>query len=106
MSALGEVEIKTGDDLSGMKDLVLIHPWIGPILDQEYSHGAGAFDEITRALRLVARLRQPFGGLLLEPVARARYRRVAADCLIMVQVREETSLTELIEGIRTTIDIQ
>ena len=105
-SALGEVEIKTGDDLSGMKDLLLIHPWIGPILDQEYSHGAGAFDEITRALRLIARLRQPFGGLLLEPVARARYRRVAADCLIMVQVREETPLTELIGGIRTTIDIQ
>ena len=106
MSALGEVEVKTRDDLSGMKDLLLIHPWIGPILDQEYSHGVGAFDEITRALRLIARLRQPFGALLLEPVGRARYRRVAADCLIMVQVREETSLTELIGGIRTTIDIQ
>ena len=106
MSALGEVEIKTRDDLSGVKDLLLIHPWIGPILDQEYSHGAGAFDEITCALRLIARLRQPFGALLLKPVGRARYRRVAADCLIMVRVREETPLTELIEGIRTTIDIQ
>ena len=106
MSAFGEVEIKTRDDLSEMEDLLLIHPWIGPILDQEYSHGAGALDEITRALRLTARLRQPFGALLLEPVGRARYRRVAADCLIMVQVREETSLTELIGGIRTTIDIQ
>ena len=106
VSALGEVEIKTGDDLSGMKNLVLIHPWIGPILDQEYSHGAGAFDEMTRALRLIARLRQPFGALLLEPVARARYRRIATDCLIMVQVREETSLTELIRSIRITIDIQ
>ena len=105
-SGLGEVEIQTRGELSRMKDLLLIHPWIGPILDQEYSHGTGAFDEMTCALRLIARLRQPFSALLLKPVARARYRRVAADCLIMVQVCEETSLTELIEGIRTTIDIQ
>ena len=106
MSALGEVEIKTRDNLAKMKDLLLIHPWIVPILDQEYSHGAGAFDEITRALRLIARLRQPFGALLLEPVVRARYRHVASDCLIMVQAREETSLTESIGGICATIDIQ
>ena len=103
-SALGEVEIKTRGDLSGMNGL-LIHPWIGPILDQEFLHGASELDETTRALRLVARLRQSFGALWLQPVARARYRRVAADCLIMVQVLEEASLTELIDGI-TTVDIQ
>ena len=102
--ALGEVEIKTGDDLSEMKDLLLIHPWIVPILDQEYFHAA-TFDRTTRTLRLIARLRQSFGALLLQPVGRARYRRIAADCLIMAQVREETSLTELIDGI-TTVDIQ
>ena len=104
--ALGEVEIKTVDDLSGTKDLVLVHPWISPLLDQEFSQGAAALDQTTRALRLVARLRQPFGALLLAPVSRTRYRRVAADCLIMAQVQEETSLTELIDGIRSTIDIQ
>ena len=104
-SALGEVEIKTRDDLSGMKDLLLIHPWIGPLLDQEFSDGASALDDTSRALRLLARLRQPFGALLLDPVSRARYRRVAADSLILVQVHEETTLTELMEGIRM-VDIQ
>ena len=105
-SALGEVEIKTKDDLSGTIDLLFIHPWISPILDQEFSRGAATPDQTTRALRLIARLRQPFGALLLEPVSRTRYRRVAADCLIMAQVREETSLTELIDGVRVTVDIQ
>ena len=104
-SALGEVEIKTRDDLSGMKGLLLTHPWINSILNQESSYDSTALDRMTRALRLIARLRQPFGALLLETVARARYRRVAADCLIMAQIREETSLTELIDGI-TTVDIQ
>ena len=104
-SALGEVEIKTADDLSGMKDLVLIHPWISSLFDQEFSRGVAALHNTMRALRLVARLRQPFGALLLAPLSRVQYRRVATDSLIMVQVREETSLTELTEGIRT-VDIQ
>ena len=104
-SVLGEVEIKTRDDLSRMKGLLLIHPWISSILNQEFSYGSVVLDRTTRALRLIARLRQPFGALLLEMVAHARYRRVAADCLIMAQVREETSLTELIDGI-TMVDIQ
>ena len=104
-STLGEVEIKTKDSLSRTKDLLLIHPWISSILNQEFSYGSAALDRTTRALRLIARLRQPFGALLLETVGHARYRRIAADCLIMAQVREETSLTELIDGI-TTVDIQ
>ena len=104
-SALGEVEIKTRDDLSRMKGLLLTHPWISSILNQEFSYGSAVLDRATRALRLIARLRQPFGALLLETVAHARYRRVATDCLIMAQVREETSLTELIDGI-TMVDIQ
>ena len=104
-SALGEVEIKTRDDLSRMKGPLLIHPWISSILNQEFLYDSVELDRTTRALRLIARLRQPFGALLLETVAHARYRRVAADCLIMAQVREEASLTELIDGI-TTVDIQ
>ena len=102
---LGDVEIKTTDDLSGMDDLLLIHPWIGPLIDQDFSRGAPLFDHATCALRLVVRLRKPFGALLLAPVAREQYKRVATDSLIMVRVGEETSLAELINGIRT-VDIR
>ncbi|KAI9571003.1 hypothetical protein HD554DRAFT_235697 [Boletus coccyginus] len=34
---LGDVEIKTTADLSGMERLLLIHPWISPLLDQDFS---------------------------------------------------------------------
>ena len=102
---VGDVEIKTMDDLSGMEGLLLIHPWISPLLDQDFSCGAARFDLTTRALRLVVSLRQPFGALLLAPLARVQYRRVATDSLIVVRVREEASLTELMDGIRT-VDIQ
>ena len=102
---LGDVEIKTTDDLSGMEGLLLIHPWIGPLLDQDFSCGEPRFDLATRALRLLVWLRQPFGALLLAPLARVQYKRVATDSLIMVRVREETSMTELMDGIRT-VDIQ
>ena len=102
---LGDVEIKTEDDLSGMEGLLLIHPWISPLLDRDFSGCATRFDLSTRALRLVARLRQPFGALLLARLARVQYRRVATDSLIMVRIREETLLTELVDGIRR-IDIQ
>ncbi|KAI9455067.1 hypothetical protein HD554DRAFT_298454 [Boletus coccyginus] len=98
---LGDVEFKTTDRLSGMESLLLIHPWISPLLDQDFLRGVAQFDLATRALRLVARLRQPFGALLLATQARERYRRVATDSLIMVRVRKETSLTELMDGIRT-----
>ena len=104
-SVLGDVEIKTTDDLTGMKDLCLVHPWIRPLLDQEFSDGASILDKTTQALRFVARLRQPFGALLLESLSRIEYRRVAVDSLTIAQVREEASLTELMEGIRM-IDIQ
>ena len=105
-SVLGEVEIKTRDNLSQLDDLLLMHPWISPLLDQEFSHRATVFDRTTRGLRLIARLRQPFGALLLAPVSRTWYRRVAADCLIMARVHEEASLSELVDGICTTVDIQ
>ena len=49
-SAPGEVEIKTVDDLLGMKDLVLVHPWIRPVLDQEFSHGAATLNQMTHSL--------------------------------------------------------
>ncbi|KAI9572541.1 hypothetical protein HD554DRAFT_2036106 [Boletus coccyginus] len=98
---LGDVEFKTMDKLSGMESLLLIHPWISPLLDQDFSRGVAQFDLATRALWLVARLRQPFGALLLATLAREQYERVATDSLIMVRVREETPLTEFMDGIRT-----
>ena len=94
---LGDVEIKTMADVSGMERLLLIHPWISPLLDRDFSRGGVAqFDLATRALRLVVRLRQPFGALLLATLAREQYKWVATDSLIMVRVRE-TSLTELMD---------
>ncbi|KAF8548009.1 hypothetical protein OG21DRAFT_1516754 [Imleria badia] len=110
-SALGDVEIQTRDPLLEMQGLLLVFPWISPLLDQAFSHGSGSGssvsgqDETERALRLVVGLRQPFGALLLAPLSRVQYRRVSTDSLIVVRVREGTELTELIEGVRT-IDVQ
>ncbi|KAG9318932.1 hypothetical protein JVU11DRAFT_1046 [Chiua virens] len=100
-SALMELTIKTLDDLTGMKDLCLVNPWIRPLLDQEFSKDTGALDKATQALRLVARLRQTFGALLFIPISRVEHRRVAADALIMVQLRKNISLTALMDNIRT-----
>ena len=104
-SMLGDIEFETVENLTGMTDLYLVHPWIRPILDQEFSHGAAALDRITQALRLVVRVRQPFGALLFRALSRVEYRRVATDSLIMAQVREEAPLTDLISNIRT-IEVQ
>ena len=104
-SVFGDVEIKTKDNLTGMKDLCLVHPWIRPLLDQEFLDGAAVLGKTTQALRFVARLMQPFGALLFKPLSRVEHRRVVADSLIIAQVREEASLTELMDGIRM-IDIQ
>ena len=104
-STFGDIEIKTVENLIGMKHLYLVHPWIRPLLDQEFSHGSAALDITTQALRFVARLRQPFGALLFEALSRVEYRRVAADSLTMVQIREEAPLTDLIDNIRT-IEVQ
>ena len=58
----------------------------------------------TRALRLLARLRQPFGALLLTPTRQhiQEYRRVASGGLITVQVEVITSVTldNLINSVR------
>ena len=102
---MGDVEIKTREDLSGLEGGLLIHPWIGPLLDEDFSRGKPLFNLTIRALRLVVRLKQPFGALLLALLGRTQYRRVATDSLIMVQVREEMSLGDLMDGIRT-VDIQ
>ena len=62
-------------------------------------------DKRMRALQVIARLRQPFGALLLTPHLGnvAAYRRVAAESLITVQVEEITPviLNKLVDSVRT-----
>ena len=61
-------------------------------------------DREMRALRLVARLRQPFGALLFSLASTRRraveYRRVAADNMITAQIQENVSLSDLLENVR------
>ena len=58
----------------------------------------------TRILQFIARLKQPFGALLLTPTRRNvdEYRRVAAESLITVQVEDLTPaiLDKLVQGVR------
>ena len=62
-------------------------------------------DRETRARRLVARLRQPFGALLVTLAAtnlRAMdYRRVAANSLITVRFQENVLLGDILGNVRT-----
>ncbi|KAF8547486.1 hypothetical protein OG21DRAFT_1450227 [Imleria badia] len=63
-----------------------------------------SMDRETRARRLVAHLRQPFGALLVTLVSaggRADYKRVAADSLITVQFQENVSLVDILDNVRT-----
>ena len=59
-------------------------------------------DRRTQALQLLVRLRQPFGALLFTPTRQniEEYRRVAAESLITVQVREDTPLDVLTSNAR------
>ena len=65
-------------------------------------------DRETRARRLAARLRQPFGALLVTLASTGRravdYRRVAADSMITVRFQENVSLADLLDNVRT-IDV-
>ncbi|KAF8555908.1 hypothetical protein OG21DRAFT_783260 [Imleria badia] len=58
-------------------------------------------DKEMRALRLIARLRQPFGALLLTPNLGNAYSRVAAESLITVQVEgiTPTILNKLVDSV-------
>jgi hypothetical protein len=89
-TAVGGVEIRTGEDLSRFGSLYLVHPWIDLLLDRQpvgsvaetipeantddrsssidelplfpYPSGIASATPQTRAAWLVARLGQPFGG--------------------------------------------
>lgn len=121
-TALGNVEIMVREDLSGT-NLILVHPWISSLLDRECPEsslfvGGELISPVTdeddddteatlrykqtRALRLIARLRQPFGALLLARNSnRVEYRRVAADSKITAQVQKNVNLTLLSKDVRT-----
>ncbi|KAN0101238.1 hypothetical protein V8E55_001222 [Tylopilus felleus] len=111
---LGIVEITTEDDLSRFDPLYLVHPWIDFLLDrqpvggiietipgentQDQSSSIGELppsslpDIRIRALQMIARLKQPFGALLLaeDPGKVAAYRRVAPETLITAMLEEVT----------------
>ncbi|KAF8127259.1 hypothetical protein EV363DRAFT_1173013 [Boletus edulis] len=61
-------------------------------------------DRQTQARRLVSRLRQPFGALLLTMSSMGGravdYKRVAADSLIIVQLQENVSLADILDNVR------
>jgi hypothetical protein len=141
-SALGEVEIRTSDDLAGLTNLVLVHPWLQSLFDPVLPHEdmiaddvesfsvhvtwdseppvpgrnsgrislppvvqslqlPSPLDKTTRALRLFARLRQPFGALLLAPHSSREYKRVATDNPIVVRIRKAVSPHYIMDKIRT-----
>jgi len=102
---LGEVRIETKDNSLGTQRLVLVHPWISLLLDEDFSGDDPLFDLDVRALRTLVRLRQPFGALLLASQKRGQYKRVATDSFIRVQIRSETSSNELMTSIGT-VEVQ
>ncbi|KAF8435992.1 hypothetical protein L210DRAFT_3648270 [Boletus edulis BED1] len=156
-TAFGMVEVRTRHDLSRMRSLFLVQPWLDTLLEHEDTRG-GAFvedgvvlqpsgnsddeeisdeevgyeeidndsspppgtlplpslveiepvDRETGARRLAARLRQPFGALLLQQAQTGRrameYRRVAADCLITVRFQECVSLADILDNV-CTLDV-
>ncbi|KAF8129771.1 hypothetical protein EV363DRAFT_1336453 [Boletus edulis] len=154
----GVLEVRTKHDLSRMKPIYLVHPWLDTLLQHENMMHSTAFmeedvvpppspdtddggssgDEIdneevdddsasldelpslpspveiismdregreTRARRLVARLRQPFGALLFTLASTDRratdYRRVAADSMITVRFQDNVSLANILDNVRT-----
>ncbi|KAF8415453.1 hypothetical protein L210DRAFT_3586246, partial [Boletus edulis BED1] len=120
-TALGIVEISTAEDLTQLDSLALVHPWIdfllgrqsvGETISEEETDESSSksrpssppppMDRHTAALQLIARLRQPFGALLLTSTRQdvVGYRRVASESLITVQVQEDTPLDDLIDSIR------
>ncbi|KAG0698908.1 hypothetical protein DFH29DRAFT_1002449 [Suillus ampliporus] len=54
----------------------------------------------TRALRLLVRLRQPFGALLLAQQRSGEYKRITSDHNIIAQVKDMTSIDDMMD-IRT-----
>ncbi|KAF8125249.1 hypothetical protein EV363DRAFT_1532897 [Boletus edulis] len=121
-TALGMVEIRTAEDLTQMDSLILVHPWIDFLLgrqsvgetiseeetgdesssESKLSPPPPPMDRRTAALQLIARLRQPFGALLLTPTRQdvVGYRRVASESPITAQVQDDAPLNVLVDNVR------
>ena len=94
MSGIGDVEFQTSDRLSPKEPrrLILVHPWIRELLDpldrsmwERTTHANDDEKDYARAVRLIARLHQPFYPLLLQQQLSGEYKRVAVDHEIVVQ---------------------
>ena len=94
---LGKVEIETKEDLSGARNMYLVHPWFSYLLDPGTPLSGSARQD--NALKLLASLRQPFGALLVALASRD-FEGIATGSLIRVQIREDASTEELSENIR------
>jgi hypothetical protein len=91
---LGNVLIQT-EDLSRTKHLVLIHPWISPLLDADFSDNSLEFDSSDSCKEARLSAEAAFGALLLTSWGREPYKRVATDSFIETQVRQEATLEEI-----------
>ena len=99
---ISDEEVIDEQDVADEEDeeFVSDSPWLP---QPELPSSALPMDRETRARRLVAHLRQPFGAILLGLTpsgVRTDYKRVAADTLIRVQF-ENVSLTDILDNVRT-----
>ena len=62
----GNIQTRTSSNLTEMKHLHLVHPWVHPLFHQEFSRDANELDKMIPALRLLTRFRQPFGGVVVR----------------------------------------
>jgi hypothetical protein len=60
-------------------------------------NGSGSY---LKALRLIVRLGQPFGGLLLAQQPGGEYKRIASDQNIVAQVKDVTAVRDM-KDVRT-----
>lgn len=67
-----------------------------PSLPHNLPLSSPQMDTALKASRLAVRFRQPLGALLLLALGRGQYRRVATDHDIIIRVREEISLDDMI----------
>jgi hypothetical protein len=94
-SLLGLPNFADLPDLSDSESEEDWSPPVGPLGENEPAdHGS-----YSRALRLIARLRQPFGAFLLAQQQGGEYKRIASDQNIIAQVKDITA-------IRDTMDIR
>jgi len=92
------VDGDSGDGDSDAPFTNLRHPSSHTVSSSQH---APRLDKLTRALRLFARLRQPFGALLLVPLSHDEYKRVASDHPIVVQLLKGISPRYLAQKIQT-----